>query len=364
MAADAPPPVRRSPPHSAMLGGSATVALALALFVGILVFRESDAHVADADEILFVVPIALLALRFGLRGGLMAALLGFAFIVSWDVYDTDASVTLKGYLIRGIAFLLLGVLLGLFVDRRRHAERIVAERTRELETARAEVLQRLALAGEYRDEGTSQHTGRVGATAAEIGVALGLGIDQVKLLREAAPLHDVGKLAISDTILLKPGKLTEREYDVMKTHAALGARLLSGSASPVLQMAEVIAASHHERLDGTGYPDGLAGEAIPLSGRVVAVADVFDALTHDRPYKSAWPVEQAIAEIQRASGTQFDPRVVDAFLTARNDADLAAESASDVRSTPVVRRPQRPGSPSIRVRARVLHCVATNSEIS
>ena len=111
----------------------------------------------------------------------------------------------------------------------------------------------------------------------------------------------------------------------MKTHAALGARLLSGSNSPVLQMAAVIAATHHERWDGTGYPEGLAGEAIPLVGRVVAVADVFDALTHDRPYKSAWPVEQAIAEIQHAAGSQFDARVVAAFLTMHRDAAGAAE---------------------------------------
>lgn len=152
------------------------------------------------------------------------------------------------------------------------------------------------------------------ASAAGIAERLGLDSEQVGLLREAAPLHDVGKLGISDTILLKPGKLTTEEYEVMKTHTELGARLLSGSSSPVLQMAAVIAASHHERWDGTGYPAALAGEAIPLAGRIVAVADVFDALTHDRPYKSAWPTGQAIDEIQRAAATQFDPRVVKAFM--------------------------------------------------
>jgi putative two-component system response regulator len=131
----------------------------------------------------------------------------------------------------------------------------------------------------------------------------------------------VGKLGIPDTILLKPGKLTEQEYEVMKTHAELGERLLSSSVSPVLQMAAVIAGSHHERWDGTGYPAGLAAEGIPLVGRIVAVADVYDALTHDRPYKSLWPVEQAIAEIHRGAGTQFDPRVVDAFLETRAEGD-------------------------------------------
>ena len=190
----------------------------------------------------------------------------------------------------------------------------VAERTHELDEARAETLHRLAIAAEYHDDETAQHTRRVGASAAEIAVSLGLDAEQVSLIRDAAPLHDVGKLAISDTILLKRGGLTEQEYDVMKSHAALGARVLSGSHAPVLVMGAVIAASHHEHWDGTGYPLGLAGEAIPLAGRIVAVADVFDALTQDRPYKPAWPLDKALAEIKRSAGSQFDPRVVDAFL--------------------------------------------------
>jgi putative nucleotidyltransferase with HDIG domain len=231
----------------------------------------------------------------------------------------------------------------------------VAERTRELEAARAETLQRLALAAEYRDDDTSQHTERVGATAAQIASELGLDSEQVELVREAAPLHDVGKLAIPDTILLKPGRLTQAEYEVMKTHAMLGARLLSGSSSPVLQMGAVIAASHHERWDGAGYPAGLAGEAIPLVGRIVAVADVFDALTHDRPYKSLWPVEQAIAELRRGAGSQFDPRVVDAFLTiqaAAPAASLFGEPRRTTRGAPRRRRRMSAPSASAERRAR------------
>jgi PAS domain S-box-containing protein/putative nucleotidyltransferase with HDIG domain len=443
------------------LGGpasiSATLVLALALFAGIFVLRVGDPNVADGAELLFVLPIALLASRFSLRGGLVGGLLAIVLTVIWDIGDSgymNAMLTAEDYAIRIVAFLLLGTLLGIFVDERRrsqaevsryydasldllatadlngrftrvnrawertlgyspetmcsqpfiefihpddheatiaqiadladgsrdtnvgfrnryraadgsyrwlewdvsasssegvlHAvardvsaqheaeqqlannaewlETKVTERTSELEAARTETLQLLAVAAEYRDEDTSQHTERVGVIAAEIAVQLGLDAEQVKLLREAAPLHDVGKLAIPDRILLKPGKLTPQEYEVMKTHATLGARLLSGRSSPVLQMGAVIAATHHEWWDGTGYPAGLAGEAIPLVGRIVAVADVFDALTHDRPYKSAWPVERAIAEIQRAAGSQLDPRVVAAFLSMHKDAVGAGET--------------------------------------
>gem|GEM_PF-2528660 len=206
----------------------------------------------------------------------------------------------------------------------RSLERKVMERTCELDDARAETLQLLAVAVEYRDDGTFRHTERVGVLAAEIGARLGMRAEQVRRLREAAPLHDVGKIAIPDHILLKRGNLTPEEHDVMEGHAALGARLLARSSSPVLQMAAVIAASHHEWWNGSGYPSGLAGERIPLVGRVVAVADVFDALTHERPYKPAWPVGQAVARIKRASGTQFDPRVVDALLALHEDSTRAA----------------------------------------
>jgi putative two-component system response regulator len=199
-------------------------------------------------------------------------------------------------------------------------ERAVAARTRELEASTAESLQRLALAAENRDEKPPCHTERVAATAAELAGQLGLEPREVQLLREAAPLHDVGKLAIPDAILLKPGALSKQEYELVKTHAAIGERLLASGDTPILEMAAVIAGSHHERWDGSGYPAALAGEDIPLVGRIVAVADVFDALTHDRPYKSLWPVEQAIAEIRHGAAGQFDPRVVDAFLEWRRDS--------------------------------------------
>ncbi len=187
------------------------------------------------------------------------------------------------------------------------------QRTLQLEEAREETLQRLALAAEFRDDATFVHTRRVGRTAGLIAVQLGLPESEIRLIREAAPLHDVGKVGVSDSILLKPGPLTPDELRQARSHAATGAAILSGSKSDVLQIAEEIAHHHHEWWNGCGYPVGLKGEAIPLSARIVAVADVFDALTHDRPYKGPWPVPTAVAEIHRLAGHQFDPRVVGAF---------------------------------------------------
>jgi putative two-component system response regulator len=428
------------------------LAVALALFAAIFAARESDANAADAEGILYVVPIAMLALRYGLRGGAAGAALALGLTVAWDLVAAPVSFSVDGYLSRGVAFALLGVLLGIVVDRRRalaeeicryydaspdllatadrsgrftrvnaawertlghsaatmcslpfidfvhpddreatladaslaasgdrfgfrnryrtasgdyrwlewntsaspdgvihavardvsaqcEAERLlagnaawleanVAARTVELDRAHAETLKLLALASEYRDDATSKHTERVGVVAAAIATQLGLAEQDVKLLHDAAQLHDVGKLAIPDSILLKPGLLASDEYEVMKTHAALGSGLLSGTRSPVLEMGSVIAGSHHERWDGTGYPSGLAAERIPLAGRVVAVADVFDALTHDRPYKHAWSAARAVAEIERASGSQFDPRVVAAFLELHDTAPAAPTRAA------------------------------------
>ena len=189
----------------------------------------------------------------------------------------------------------------------------VRERTRELEAAQIEIIERLARAAEFRDDNTGQHTERVGQMAALLARELGLPDAQVSLIRRAAPLHDVGKIGIPDSILLKLGKLTPAEFELVKTHTTIGARILSGSRFALLRLAEEIAFSHHEQWDGRGY-SALAGDQIPLVGRIVTVADVFDALTQKRPYKSAWPVEEAVAEIERQRGRQFDPDVVDAFL--------------------------------------------------
>lgn len=189
----------------------------------------------------------------------------------------------------------------------------VHERTLELEETQLEILERLALAAEYRDDDTGEHTQRVGQMSARIAQALSLPQEVVELIRRSAPLHDVGKIAIPDAILLKPGKLTADEFAQMKTHTTLGAKMLSGGRFPLLQMAEEIALTHHEHWDGNGYL-GLSGESIPIAGRIVAVADVFDALTHERPYKKAWSHDEALKEIQNQRGRQFDSTIVDAFL--------------------------------------------------
>ena len=215
-------------------------------------------------------------------------------------------------------------------------EQLVHDRTRDLDEARVEALSRLALAAEYRDDTTGEHTQRVGRTAAAIARVLGLPAVQVSLIRHAAPLHDVGKIGLRDSILLKKGRLTEEERHEMQTHVSIGRSILSGSRSPLLKMAEEIAWTHHERWDGKGYLSGLTADEIPLSGRIVAVADVFDALTHLRPYKDAWPIEDAVAQIVAESGTHFDPLVVDAFraldkteLLARVGPPGADELVSD-----------------------------------
>ncbi len=467
--------VRRWP----ALGPRMSIALAAVLFLVVFALRVSDPNVNDAEGALFIVPIIVLALRFGLRGALAGGLVALSLVLLWSSLVSGVQLLTTGYVVRAITLFAVATMLGTFVERRRgleasilryydasldllatggvegrltrvnpawqrtlghapetlyakqflefihpedrestvaemrglakgretvgfrsrflaadggyrwlewsaatpaadgvvHAvardvtaqheaehqlassarslEVMIAERTRELDEARAETLRQLAIAAEYRDDETYQHTERVGHVAARLALGLGLPAGQVTLLRQAAPLHDVGKLAIPDLILLKPGRLTEQEFEVMKTHAELGARLLSSGSSPVLQMAATIAATHHERWDGAGYPKGLAREAIPLVGRIVAVADVFDALTHDRPYKTAWPVERAIAEIGRGAGSQFDPRVVGAFIALREELlslreDFAEAAPGDERSAlgelSVVPLPRREGT--------------------
>jgi putative two-component system response regulator len=193
-------------------------------------------------------------------------------------------------------------------------ERRVEERTCELTYAQGEVLERLARAAEFRDDDTGQHTQRVAAVAARLARARGLPAATVTLIERAAPLHDVGKIGVPDRILLKPGRLTPEELTVMRRHTVMGAELLAGGTSEFVRMAERIALLHHERWDGMGYPMRLAGDAIPLEARLVALADFFDALSHDRPYRAAWPLADVLAEIRAQRARHFDPELVDLFL--------------------------------------------------
>jgi putative two-component system response regulator len=197
-----------------------------------------------------------------------------------------------------------------------------AARTAELEAAKIEILDRLARASDFRDEVTHQHTARVGDLAALIAYRLGMPDHEVDQLRVAARLHDIGKIGLSDSILQKPGPLGPSEFRAQERHTLIGANILAGSRFPILRVAEQIALTHHEAWDGTGYPRGLKGEEIPMVGRIVAVADVFDALTHERPYKSAWKMEDAAAEIRAQAGRKFDPAVVAAFATICDDGLL------------------------------------------
>jgi len=204
----------------------------------------------------------------------------------------------------------------LHVELKKHSETLeekVRARTEDLEQAQLEILQRLALAAEYRDDCTGRHTQRVGEQAALLARGIGLSKEQIELIRQAAPLHDVGKIGIPDGILLKPDKLTKDEYSQIKQHTDIGKIILSGSKFPILQMAERIALYHHERWDGGGYY-GLKGEDIPIEARIVSIVDVFDVITHARPYKVAESLEVALDAIAAERSKQFDPQLVDVFL--------------------------------------------------
>lgn len=198
-----------------------------------------------------------------------------------------------------------------------HAEWLadeVRKATEEILAREREIVFRLSRAAEYRDPETGAHIMRMAHYSKHIAQNLGLSQADQDLILEAAPMHDIGKVGIADGILLKPGKLFPEEFEIMKRHAQIGHDILAGSASCTLQTGAEIALTHHEKFDGTGYPNGLSGEGIPFFGRIVAVADVFDALTSERPYKPAWDMERATALIREGAGSHFDPGCVEAFF--------------------------------------------------
>ncbi|MGB7588030.1 MAG: HD domain-containing phosphohydrolase [Solirubrobacterales bacterium] len=430
------------------------------LFVGVFALSDTTPDLRSATHMLYVLPIAVCAMAFGMRGGLLAAIVATALVLGWDV-DSGAQLGPVGVITRASAFLLLGGGLGRFVDvsrklqarsrryyelsrdllctatfdgyfewvnpaweetlgysrevllsrpfvefvhpderddtegetemlvdespethkfRNRYRtidgsyrwlewhtrvapeehrfyaaardvtqqkeaedaldnqatqlETMVRERTNALEESRLETQRRLALAAEYRDDNTHAHTERVGRNSALIAMEMGLPEATVALIRRAAPLHDIGKLGVPDRILLKAGELTPKELKEMQEHTLIGAKILADPKFAILQMAESIALTHHEHWDGSGYPHGLRGTDIPLSGRIVAVADVFDALIQERPYKRAWSIPEAVAKVEQQADEQFDPHVVRAFAALDHDALVVPAESYDLKLPP------------------------------
>jgi putative two-component system response regulator len=224
----------------------------------------------------------------------------------------------------GLALSAVGTVTASYLTERRERHRVsrhnaalelaVRARTAELEETQLEIVRRLARAAEWRDEDTGEHVERIGVLCEQLALAAGFNAHEAETLRHASTLHDVGKIGIPDRVLLKPGRLDAEEWAIMQTHAAIGAAMLSGSPSPLVQLGEEIARTHHERWDGSGYPNGLRGEEIPVVGRIVAICDVFDALRSKRPYKEAWTLQQALDELRAQRGRHFDPDLVDLFV--------------------------------------------------
>jgi CHASE2 domain-containing sensor protein len=301
-------------------------------------------------NLLAIIALGLLPALASLRvRALLAALLAPGAAIAWLVVAQLAFD--RGHVV-AVAAPLFGLALGtvatmaagyLAERRRRHRfavrnealEEAVHERTAELRETQLEIIQRLAAATESRDQETGLHLERIGLLCEQLGLVLGLTAAEAETLRHASLLHDVGKIAVPDAILIKPGALTDEEWVVMRRHAEAGAAILSGSRAPIMRMAEEIALTHHERWNGTGYPQGLAGEAIPLVGRICAVCDVFDALLSPRPYKDPWPVQDALDELRHERGRHFDPAVVDAFMTMVDDLDPLLLEAHEAQITSV-----------------------------
>jgi putative two-component system response regulator len=193
-------------------------------------------------------------------------------------------------------------------------ENQLREQNKKIWQMQLDMVYRLARASKLRDAGTGYHITKVGYYCQILGKAAGISGDKLKLLYHASPLHDVGKIGIAEAILQKPAKLTPHEFEQMKSHSVIGAKLLSGNDSGLLKVARLMALSHHERWDGSGYPFGLSQTQIPLAGRIASICDVFDALTSDRPYKQAWGIDASVAEIEKGRGRHFDPQLIDLFL--------------------------------------------------
>jgi len=199
-------------------------------------------------------------------------------------------------------------------DQNRELDRKVRQQTKAIHETRLKIIQRLGRAAEFKDDDTGMHVIRMSHYSRVLGIAAGMSETAADMLLDAAPMHDIGKIGIPDSILQKPGTLDEQEWNTMQTHAQMGQDIIGDDDSELLRMAAAVAISHHEHWDGSGYPNNLSGEKIPMVGRIVAIADVFDALTSVRPYKESWSVEDAVTHLQAQAGKQFDPRLVSLFV--------------------------------------------------
>jgi putative two-component system response regulator len=270
---------------------------------GLELLRQA-ADLRDPEEYL---PVLVLSADATSRARLDALSAGAVDFLTKPLDATEVSLRVLNYLeARRLHLRLEG--------HRRRLDDLVQERTAELERAHFATLRRLNLVSEFRDDATNEHTCRVGVAAAQLSLAAGGTGEAAALIEQAAPLHDLGKVGVPDAVLLKPGRLTPEEFEIIRTHPTIGAQIIGDTNSDVLNLARVIAQTHHERWNGEGYPVGLRAEEIPLAGRVVAVCDVFDALTHERPYKQAWTVQEAIDELEAQRGEFFDPGLVDLFV--------------------------------------------------
>jgi CHASE2 domain-containing sensor protein len=302
----------------------------------------------DALVILLLAALpALVSLRVRVMLAVAAVpLLGAGFLLAAQWAFADGLVLAVTYPVLGLVAGTVGMVVANYmaerVERRRVTDenvvldRKVRERTRQLRETQLELLQRLGAAAESRDGETGAHIHRVSVMCERLALSTGMPREEAELLRHASPLHDVGKIGIPDRVLLKEGQLDDEERAVMQTHTTVGANILAGSHSPLVQLAQEVALTHHEKWDGSGYPNGLAGDAIPLSGRIVAICDVVDALLSRRPYKEPWPLERVLAELRALRGTHFDPELVDAFLSIAHEvrADLPFEAAPAPAAVP------------------------------
>jgi HD domain/CHASE2 domain len=278
-------------------------------------------------------PLMLLRLRV-LKGVLFCALAGVVYAVVCQLAFDGGTVMAFTYPIGSLLFGMVGGIGLSYAGERLERQAVgrysltleaeVRSRTEELRETQLEIVRRLGQAAEWRDLDTAVHIDRMSRLSHRLALAAGMNDADAEMLLHASAMHDVGKIGIPDRVLLKPSRLDDDEWEIMKTHSRIGADILSGSKVPLLQMAEEIALTHHEKWDGSGYPRGLAGEDIPLVGRICAVCDVFDALTSNRPYKDAWPPNDAIEEIRSQSGRHFDPRLVELFLGLVSAADAPA----------------------------------------